>query len=119
MSKKKFKGYRLINFSICISSDWHVLSEDAFDLDLHMLEKWLNKGKYICLFYGPDFFKNAPKEIRNRVFSEEFKKIIGQYNSQIFVTTKDSKFVHPSHNNSVLIENYNPLIHQIFKDTKT
>lgn len=113
-SPKKFKGYILTNFSSKVDSQWKQLSVADYDFELKVLEKWLGMNRPICLFYGPYFINSSSKDIKNTIFTNKFRSLIEEYRENIFITTYNGKFVHPSHNPTVEIEKYNPDEHTIY-----
>ncbi len=106
---REFKGYKLVNFSSVVSSQMKSLSIGDYDLNIEILEKWLKKGRCICLFYGRDFVTGTSVSvaIKNKIFSSRFIQLIKKYKTQIYVTTFDGKFSHPSRLSGVKIEQYN------------
>ncbi|MGN0796485.1 MAG: hypothetical protein ACI4MT_05990 [Christensenellales bacterium] len=114
ISPKKYKGYRLTNFSSKVTSQWENLSVDEYDFELKLLEKWLETNRPICLFYGPHFINSSTKDIKNTIFTNKFRSLIEEYRENIFITTYNGKFAHPSHNPTVEIEKYNPNLHILY-----
>ena len=113
-SPKKFKGYRLTNFSSKVDSQCENLSLIDYDFELKILEKWLGMNRPICLFYGRDFVNSSSKDIKNTIFTAKFRSLIEEHSDNIYITMYQGKFAHPSCKPNVEIVKYIPDKHTIY-----
>ncbi len=113
-SQIKFKGYRLTNFSSEVTSEWEKLGVSDYDFELKLLGKWLSLDKPICFFYGRNFINSSIKDVKNIIFTSEFRSLIETHKENIYITTYQDEFAHPSCKPNVEIVKYNPNKHKIY-----
>lgn len=115
-SQTKFKGYRLTNFSSKVTSKWEQLGVADYDFELKFLEKWLSMDKPICFFYGRNFINSSIKAVKNKIFTVEFRSLIEAHKENIYITTYQDEFAHPSCKPNVEIVKYNPAKYKIYPE---